>query len=201
MTSPEQRHGAQVVDQVLSESGIGEDVDLRDLLLELSSLGAGAPPAPSDELVALMAPRILSLSTHRRFRHRRLVVAAVAVAASIGVGASAAAASPEFRHSAQVAITLLVNTLAPGLGHIPGQPSLPAPASTRAPASPGTPTGRTHPSPSEKPGSTPSPSHTGLPRPEPTATLPGRPTDVIPPTSPPGQIQKPATPTAGNSDR
>ena len=38
MTSPEQRHGAQVVDQVLSESEIGEDVDLRDLLLELADI-------------------------------------------------------------------------------------------------------------------------------------------------------------------
>jgi hypothetical protein len=194
MTGSDQDRGAQLVDQLLAEAGLDDANDLRPLLLELRSLGAGAPPVPSAELAALMTAGPVDLSARRRMRHRRLIVAAIAVAASVGVGASAAAASPEFRHTAQQAITFVLHSLAPGMIHAPGSPRIPAPAGTRAPATPGVPSGGAKHTSSVPPSATPSPTRSGDPRPAP-------PTTGVPASSPPPGIQKESTTGSTHSGR
>ncbi|HEY8911972.1 hypothetical protein [Lacisediminihabitans sp.] len=186
----------RVVDDLLAEAGIDDAADVRPLLIELRSLGAGSPPEPSAELAALMTPGPVDIAVRRRVRHRRLIVAAIAVAASVGVGASAAAASPDFRHTAQTAITFLIHTLAPGTLREPGQPTIPAPTSSRVPAQEGTPSVGPQRGPSDKSSVAPSPRHTDPTRPDPTR----RPSTIVPPVTPPGASSR-ATPPAANSHR
>ncbi|WP_394769757.1 hypothetical protein [Lacisediminihabitans sp.] len=180
------------IDDLLAEAGIDDAVDVRPVLLELRALGAGSPPAPSAELAALMTQGPVDIAVRRRARNRRLIVAAIAVAASVGVGASAAAASPDFRHTAQTAITFLVHTLVPGAQHAPGQPPVPAPASSRVPGREGTSSVAPQRGASDKSSVSPSPRHTSPTRPEPT----NRPSTAVPPVIPPGSSAKATPPPA-----
>ncbi|TXN31123.1 hypothetical protein [Lacisediminihabitans profunda] len=184
----------RVVDDLLEEAAIDDAADLRSLLLELRSLGAGSPPEPSAELAALMTPAPVDIAAHRRVRNRRLIVAAIAVAASVGVGASAAAASPDFRHTAQTAISFLVHTLVPGALHEPGQPPVPAPGSSRVPGREGTSSGGPQRGASDKSSVSPSPRTSVPARPDPSR----RPSTVVPPVTPPGAGSKPTAPPANS---
>ncbi|MGO4236978.1 hypothetical protein [Pseudarthrobacter sp. YAF2] len=155
-----------VVDQLLLEAGLGDDGQLRDALLDLRSLAAGAPE-PSADIAALMsgastgapattvlpaaAPAETSMLptgkpadelAARRKAKRRITLTTLSVAASLAAGGAVAAASDQgFRDSfSQLnhAVTSFVtgSTAAPA-GKKGGEAPVPGPAATRpAAASP-----------------------------------------------------------------
>ena len=105
------------IEDLLQQSGSDDQAPLRELLGEIEALGAGDAPAPSAEVLALMAP--LTGVTRPRFmpRRRTAIVITLAIAASLGMGATAAAAAiPEVRHAAQNVIQAVMQVVAPGLG-------------------------------------------------------------------------------------
>ena len=102
---------------LLQQSGSDDHACLRALLSEIEALGAGDVPAPSAEVLALMAPS--TGFTRPRFmpRRRAVIVITLAIAASLGMGATAAAAAiPEVQHAAQNMIQAVMQVVAPGLG-------------------------------------------------------------------------------------
>lgn len=145
------------VDQLLLEAGMGGDGQLRDALLDLRALAAGAP-APSAEIAALMAgapttalPAVASTVTTalpvtrpadelaaRRKAKRRITLTTLSVAASLAAGGAVAAASDQgFRDSfAQLnhAVTAFVTGSAATPGGNTGQAPAPQPGTTRPPA-------------------------------------------------------------------
>ena len=80
---------------LLTESGLEDDLELRDLVAGLRSLAPEAAPTPSPAVAALLLPAVPRAGR----RGRRGVVVGVLLAASLGGGAAAAAASPAFHRS------------------------------------------------------------------------------------------------------
>ncbi|MHC6594120.1 hypothetical protein [Arthrobacter sp. C152] len=101
------------VDELLLESGWGDDPGLKVALRDLRSLADGPPVAPSTRLDALMSRTPISLDARRK--HRRTVVTALIVAASTGAGTAAVAATDSgFRETAQQTITTVVEAVTHG---------------------------------------------------------------------------------------
>lgn len=107
MTMNRESDDNRIIDAFLSESDASASEPLRNVLLELRSIGSGAAPEPCAELQQLFAPRNVTVLNDRRHR-RRTVITTIAVVASMGLGASGVAAlSPEFRAVAEGAVSRL----------------------------------------------------------------------------------------------
>ena len=105
------------IEDLLQQSGSDDHACLRALLSEIEALGAGDVPAPSAEVLALMAPSTGVPRPRFMPRRRTAIVITLAIAASLGMGATAAAAAiPEVRHAAQNVIQTVMQVVAPGLG-------------------------------------------------------------------------------------
>jgi len=105
------------IEDLLQQSGSDDHACLRALLSEIEALGAGDVPAPSAEVLALMAPSTGVTRPRFMSRRRTAIVITLAIAASLGMGATAAAAAiPEVRHAAQNVIQAVMQVVAPGLG-------------------------------------------------------------------------------------
>lgn len=150
MTAGHTLHDEQVVDQLLFETGCGDEAGLRGVLLGLRCFADGPPVIPSTGLAALMEaaparpepadperadpepanPEPISLDAVRRRKHRRTTLTVLAVAASMGAGTVAVAATdPGFRETAQQTITTVVEAVTHG------HSGRPAPAPARNPGS------------------------------------------------------------------
>ena len=104
------------IEDLLQQSGSDDHAPLRELLSEIKALGAGDAPAPSAEVLALMAPSAGVTRPRLMPRRRTAIVITLAIAASLGMGATAAAAAiPEVRHAAQNVIQAVMQVVAPGL--------------------------------------------------------------------------------------
>jgi hypothetical protein len=173
MTTRHTLQDERIVDQFLLDADMDDSAGLKDALLELRTLAAGPPPAPSADLAALMTPGPVSLDARRRRKHRRMAIAAIAVAASMGVGTAAVAATdPGFREKAQETITILINTVTNGPAAPP--PGRPSPGHSPAPAAPLSPAHTAEP-PAPVPGP---PEHPG--QDVPTLLTPGTPRATTP---------------------
>lgn len=106
------------IDELLQQSGIDDQAQLRAILGEIEALGAGDAPAPSAEVLALMAPTPKTPQPRLGSGHRTAVIITLAAVVSLGMGATAAAAAiPEARRVAQTVIDTIVHAVAPGVGN------------------------------------------------------------------------------------
>jgi hypothetical protein len=121
------------IKDLLEQSGSDDQAYLRAVLGEIEALGVGDAPAPSAEVLALMAPSTGVTRPRVSSRRRMAIVITLAVAASLGMGATAAAAAiPEVRRAAQNVIQTVMHAVAPdsagttapsGLSSHPDNPS------------------------------------------------------------------------------
>ncbi|GAC1370889.1 MAG: hypothetical protein NVSMB43_06440 [Pseudarthrobacter sp.] len=152
--SAEDLHDEQIVEGLLTESGMDHPADtgeLKPALMHVRSIAHGPQPTPRGEFAALLARldagptaapgtgTVASLEDRRRKRRTRLVIAATALSLTVGAGAAAAAVNPDFRDTVQKTVTTLINTLTSAPDD--RSPGTPKPLSTPAPttASPGQP--------------------------------------------------------------
>ena len=104
------------IEDLLQQSGLDDQANLRALLSEIEALGASDAPAPSAEVLALMAPSTGNTRPHLPSRRHTAMVVALAVAASLGMGATAAAAAiPEVRRAAQNVLETVMHAVVPDL--------------------------------------------------------------------------------------
>jgi hypothetical protein len=183
------------IEDLLQQSGIDDQAHLRALLGEIEALGAGDAPAPSAEVLALMAPSNGGVTRSRLpSRHRAAIIVTLAVTASLGMGATAAAAAiPEVRRAAQNVIQTVIHAVAPDLSTTT--------APSGAPSRSANPASTTHSSNSDSQGrsvttpSRPAPKSTTAPSSPPKATVvPANPHATDAPAVPPAQL-----PTGKNS--
>jgi hypothetical protein len=130
---------SSAIENLVQQSGIDDQVHLRALLGEIEALGAGDAPAPSAEVLALMAPLTGVTRSRLPSRRRTAIVVTLAVTASLGMGATAAAAAiPEVRRAAQNVIQTVIHAVAPDLSTTTAPSGVPSrsanPASTTHPS-------------------------------------------------------------------
>ena len=107
---------SSAIEDLLQQSGADDQAHFRALLEEIEALGAGDAPAPSAEVLALMAPSTGVTRSRLHSRRRMAIVITLAVTASLGMGATAAAAAiPEVRRAAQNVIQTVIHAVAPNL--------------------------------------------------------------------------------------
>lgn len=142
---------------LLAEAGIdaAPGDTLVSVLTDLASLGAGAAPAPSPELAALLEASDRAARRRPASRRARIAIVTLTAAACLsGVGMAAAATTNEgFRHSIGHTFAVIVGTVTGARRELPrpadGAPGAPAPgasSTTIPPTTPGAPVWRTVPS-------------------------------------------------------
>jgi len=176
------------IEDLLQQSGLDDQANLRALLSEIEALGASDAPAPSAEVLALMAPSTGITRPRLPSRRHTAMVVALAVAASLGMGATAAAAAiPEVRRAAQNVIQTVMHAVVPDLST--------STAPSEAPSRRDSPVPKTHSSDSDGQGrsvtksSVSPPKSTSAPSSPPRATaVPAKPHVTDAPVVPPAQI-------------
>jgi hypothetical protein len=150
------------IDQLLSQTGMADEAQVREFLGELQHASTSVRPLPSAELSALLVMSPRRSGAHRR----RLAITALIVVGALGAGATAAAASPDVRAATGQAVQAVVGAFLAGTGAsstpaTTGPTATPTPGSSKA-ASDGHPSPThhpdmtNHPQPNDHPGGNPS---------------------------------------------
>jgi hypothetical protein len=158
------------IDSMLSESGFGDDRELREILVEVRADAVAVHPLPSPAVARLLT----RIPSRRTTRHRRYVVVAIVGAAVLGGGA--AAASPLLPEAATVVISGLLGTAPSSVVPTVSPSERPADGTRQGDSDQVPPTPTPHQGGGRRPSSvpTPPPGHGGR-LPEPAQTHPVRP--------------------------